>query len=525
MPTTLIRNTSQVVTMASGGRPKRGAALGDPGVIDGGEVLIRDGVDRGGRRLGGRLGSPARRARRRRGHRCRGRRRPAGLRRPAHPSDLRRLAPGRVGGPARRGPLVHRADQGGRRRDEHGPPDARDARRRARVADPGPPRADGVVGRHDGRGEERLRALDRGGAASPAACSRRRPVVRRSAWCRPPCRRIFPPLDDAGAGVTKDATSTRSCDRSSRPSPPRAWPPASTSSSIALPTRPTTCGALADACRAAGLAIRLHADQMANDEGAALAAEVGALSVDHVGHISAAGIAALAASETVAVLIPGSLFFVPGEQTPADPRADRCRRRDRALDGLHAGHLADRVDAARDLAGVRAAEADRRRGDRGRHDQRRVRPRPGRGPRIDRARQAGRPPDPRGARLPRAARIASARTSSAGSSSAGARCWSGPPVGPLALRVDPRDSHVRCTRTDPLSRSGTRSRGSTRDRRSSRQGQSWRPIRRFHWAHQRRPFRLLGAPEPCTCGANGAVADIVHGYDQPPPEEPQRIVR
>ena len=35
MPTTLIRNTSQVVTMASGGRPKRGAALGEPGVIDG----------------------------------------------------------------------------------------------------------------------------------------------------------------------------------------------------------------------------------------------------------------------------------------------------------------------------------------------------------------------------------------------------------------------------------------------------------------------------------------------------------
>ena len=44
MPTTLIRNTSQVVTMASGGRPKRGAALRDPGVLENGEILVRDGV-------------------------------------------------------------------------------------------------------------------------------------------------------------------------------------------------------------------------------------------------------------------------------------------------------------------------------------------------------------------------------------------------------------------------------------------------------------------------------------------------
>ena len=40
---TLIRNTSQVVTMASGGRPKRRHDLNDPGVIEGGAVLIRDG--------------------------------------------------------------------------------------------------------------------------------------------------------------------------------------------------------------------------------------------------------------------------------------------------------------------------------------------------------------------------------------------------------------------------------------------------------------------------------------------------
>jgi len=71
---------------------------------------------------------------------------------------------------------------------------------------------------------------------------------------------------------------------------------------------------LAEACRAAGLGIRLHADQLGDDGGAALAVEVGALSADHLGHISPAGVAAMAASDTIAVLIPGSLFFVPGEK-------------------------------------------------------------------------------------------------------------------------------------------------------------------------------------------------------------------
>src|SRR4249919_3717289 len=41
---TLIRNVAQVVTMASGGRPKRRADLADPGLVADGAVLIRDGV-------------------------------------------------------------------------------------------------------------------------------------------------------------------------------------------------------------------------------------------------------------------------------------------------------------------------------------------------------------------------------------------------------------------------------------------------------------------------------------------------
>jgi imidazolonepropionase len=63
-----------------------------------------------------------------------------------------------------------------------------------------------------------------------------------------------------------------------------------------------------------GLAGRIHADQLSDEGGAALAAELGCLSADHLGHISDRGIGELARSETIGVLIPGSLFFVPGEK-------------------------------------------------------------------------------------------------------------------------------------------------------------------------------------------------------------------
>jgi imidazolonepropionase len=65
-----------------------------------------------------------------------------------------------------------------------------------------------------------------------------------------------------------------------------------------------------------GLSAHLHADQLSDSGGARLAVELGALSADHLGHVSEAGVAALAASTTVAVLIPGSAFFVPGERRP-----------------------------------------------------------------------------------------------------------------------------------------------------------------------------------------------------------------
>ena len=63
-----------------------------------------------------------------------------------------------------------------------------------------------------------------------------------------------------------------------------------------------------DAARAAGLPVKLHADQLTNQGGAAFAAGHGALSADHLERANEAGIAAMAAAGTVAVLLPGAAF-------------------------------------------------------------------------------------------------------------------------------------------------------------------------------------------------------------------------
>lgn len=59
-----------------------------------------------------------------------------------------------------------------------------------------------------------------------------------------------------------------------------------------------------------GLRPKLHADELEGSGGAELAAELGAASADHLGDVSEAGIRALAASGTVATLLPATLFFL-----------------------------------------------------------------------------------------------------------------------------------------------------------------------------------------------------------------------
>jgi len=62
---------------------------------------------------------------------------------------------------------------------------------------------------------------------------------------------------------------------------------------------------IVDAAKRHGLSVRLHADQLSRNGGAALAARVGAMSADHLDHVTDDDLAALAAAGTVAVLVPG----------------------------------------------------------------------------------------------------------------------------------------------------------------------------------------------------------------------------
>jgi imidazolonepropionase len=71
-----------------------------------------------------------------------------------------------------------------------------------------------------------------------------------------------------------------------------------------------------DCARALELPVKLHADQLSNMHAAALAARYRALSADHLEFTDDAGVAALAAAGTVAVLLPGAFHFLRQQQPP-----------------------------------------------------------------------------------------------------------------------------------------------------------------------------------------------------------------
>jgi imidazolonepropionase len=70
------------------------------------------------------------------------------------------------------------------------------------------------------------------------------------------------------------------------------------------------------AAKALGLPVKLHADQLSNLGGAALAAQFSALSADHLEHTDGASVAAMARARTVAVLLPGAFYFIRETQKP-----------------------------------------------------------------------------------------------------------------------------------------------------------------------------------------------------------------
>ncbi|OON60519.1 imidazolonepropionase [Massilia sp. KIM] len=69
------------------------------------------------------------------------------------------------------------------------------------------------------------------------------------------------------------------------------------------------------AARALGLPVKLHAEQLSDQQGAALVARHGGLSADHLEYLTPEGVAAMAAAGTVAVLLPGAYYFLR-ESTP-----------------------------------------------------------------------------------------------------------------------------------------------------------------------------------------------------------------
>ncbi len=71
-----------------------------------------------------------------------------------------------------------------------------------------------------------------------------------------------------------------------------------------------------DAARRAGLPVKLHAEQLSNLGGAALAASYGALSADHLEYLDDEGAAAMARAGTVAVLLPGAFYTLRERQAP-----------------------------------------------------------------------------------------------------------------------------------------------------------------------------------------------------------------
>jgi imidazolonepropionase len=73
---------------------------------------------------------------------------------------------------------------------------------------------------------------------------------------------------------------------------------------------------LFEVARAHKLPVKLHAEQLSNQGGAALAARYGALSADHLEHLDEAGVAAMAAAGTTAVLLPGAFFHLREKQLP-----------------------------------------------------------------------------------------------------------------------------------------------------------------------------------------------------------------
>ena len=125
-----------------------------------------------------------------------------------------------------------------------------------------------------------------------------------------------------------------------------------------------------EAARRLGLPVKLHAEQLSNQGGAALAARYGALSADHLEHLDEAGAAALARANTVAVLLPGAYYTLRETQAPPIDLIAQARRGDGRRHRLQSRHFADDLYIARAQHGGDAVSPDGRGVSDRRHPQR-----------------------------------------------------------------------------------------------------------------------------------------------------------
>lgn len=79
---------------------------------------------------------------------------------------------------------------------------------------------------------------------------------------------------------------------------------------------PAQVGRVFEAARASRLPVKIHAEQLSNQGGAAMAASFGALSADHLEHLDEAGAEAMAKAGTVAVLLPGAFYYMRDTHQP-----------------------------------------------------------------------------------------------------------------------------------------------------------------------------------------------------------------
>jgi len=79
---------------------------------------------------------------------------------------------------------------------------------------------------------------------------------------------------------------------------------------------PAQIARLFDVAKSLGLPVKLHAEQLSNLGGAALAARYGALSADHLEYLDEAGVQAMAAAGTVAVILPGAFYTLRETKAP-----------------------------------------------------------------------------------------------------------------------------------------------------------------------------------------------------------------